>query len=175
MTVLTTQRLTLTPMQADDFDFLFAMWRHPVFCKAMNVEPMSEETVWMRLLRDIGHWQVCGYGNWLVRLKDSNTPIGSMGIFNYRRDMVPVLTVPELGWGFHPDFHRKGYGLESLSAALTYTDQVMKAPLTAAIISHANTASQGLARQAGYVDAGEVSFHGKPALFFERARPDAKT
>lgn len=172
MSEIVTKRLTLRPMAKDDFDFLHHMWTEPQFCEAMAVAPMSEETVWMRLLRDIGHWQVVGYGNWLVRLLDG-TPIGSMGIFDYRRDMEPPLMVPEVGWGLDPKYHGHGYGFEALMAALDYADRVLKAAKTAAIIAPNNAPSMALASKGGFCDVGECQFHKKPVRLFERLNPYA--
>ena len=70
MTVLTTARLSLTPMAVADFDNLCRLWRDKAFTGQIGLPVMLPETVWLRLLRDIGHWQVMGVGNWAVRRRD---------------------------------------------------------------------------------------------------------
>lgn len=54
MTVLTTGRLTLTPVGPSDYDDLCALWGNAAFATAILPEAMTPEDVWYRLLRDIG-------------------------------------------------------------------------------------------------------------------------
>ena len=63
---------------------------------------LSEEEIWFRLLRDLGHWAALGHGNWTVRLRAGGDYVGSVGVFDYRRDLDPPFDAPELGWGVAP-------------------------------------------------------------------------
>jgi len=67
MTILRTERLTLTPMAPVDLADLKALWADPAFTRHIFGKPLTGEEVWFRLLRDVGHWSVVGYGNWAVR------------------------------------------------------------------------------------------------------------
>src|SRR5690606_10913913 len=64
MTTLITERLTLTPVAVSDYDDLRAMWADPDVIRHIFPGPLSEEDVWFRLLRDLGHWEALGHGNW---------------------------------------------------------------------------------------------------------------
>lgn len=91
MTVLTTQRLTLTPVAVGDMDDLTALWADAEFTRHIMGRGLSEEEVWFRLLRDIGHWQAKGYGNWSIRETTTGAYVGSVGVLDYRRDRKSVV------------------------------------------------------------------------------------
>ena len=81
-TTLITERLTLTPVAVADYDDLKALWADPAFVRHIFPEPLTSEDVWFRLLRDIGHWETLGHGNWTVRLKDTGEYVGSVGVLD---------------------------------------------------------------------------------------------
>ncbi len=171
MNRIETARLILMPMTADDFEPLCTLWRNEDFVRDITRRPLTPEEVWMRLLRDIGHWQVFGYGNWSIRLKDGGNWIGSVGIFNYMRDIEPVFDAPEMGWGLDPAHHGHGYAREAVNAVLDLADGDLSLERTLCMISHDNEASRKLARKAGFRYRHDVTYHGEIASVFERLRP----
>lgn len=132
---------------------------------------MRPEEVWLRLLRDIGHWQVFGFGNWSVRLKDIEQPIGVVGIFDYKRDIKPAFDTLETGWVFDPAFHGQGYASEALAAALTCADDTLNLPRLVCMISPENEASLKLALKSGYKPLRDSTFHGESVFILERSHP----
>lgn len=170
MIILTTERLTLQPMTPDDFAPLCALWSNADFTRQIGLAAMTPETVWLRLLRDIGHWQVMGVGNWAMRRRDDDVWLGTVGIFDYRRDLVPAFGDLELGWGLHPDFHGHGYALEGVSAALHHADEVLKLRRTTCMISYDNAASLNLAHRVGFTDWCDGDLRGESLQLLERVR-----
>ena len=169
MTTLTTERLTLTPTQASDYETLRALWADPVFTHHISGgKGFSPEEVWLRLLRDIGHWSVLGYGNWQMRQTVTGDYVGSVGILDYRRDLDPPFDAPELGWGVAPAFQGQGYAQEGVNAALSWADTVLKAPRTVCMIDPANTPSLKLAERVGYRPYADATFKGVPIVLLER-------
>lgn len=168
MTILVTERLTLTPMQASDLADLTALWGDPAFATAIFPAPLSSEDVWFRLLRDIGHWEALGYGNWAMRENATGAYVGSVGVLDYRRILEPALDAPELGWGLAPRFQGKGMAFEALSAALAWCDEALNARRTVCMISPDNAASHALARRAGYVPYAETTYKDAPVVLLER-------
>ncbi|NJC41488.1 RimJ/RimL family protein N-acetyltransferase [Brevundimonas alba] len=168
MTTLITERLTLTPAALSDYDDLCALWADPAFIQHIFPDPLSREDVWFRLLRDIGHWEALGHGNWTIRLKDSGDYVGSVGVLDYHRVMEPAFDAPELGWGVHPRFQGKGLAFEALSAALAWCDDSLNAARTVCMISPDNTPSVALARRAGYAPYVETTYKGEAVTLFER-------
>lgn len=149
--VLTTERLILTPVAVTDFDDLKAIWNDEGFTRAITGRALTQEEVWFRLLRDIGHWQTLDHGNWAMRTRDTGAYVGSVGVLNYLRDLDPPFDAPELGWGVASAFQGQGLAREGLEAALNWTDTVLKAPRTVCMISPDNAPSLKLAERVGYV------------------------
>jgi RimJ/RimL family protein N-acetyltransferase len=166
-----TKRLILKPLAVTDYDFLCALWVQRGVYHHITGKPMRPEEVWLRLLRDIGHWQVFGFGNWLVRLKDTEQPIGVVGIFDYKRDIKPAFDTLETGWVFDPAFHGQGYASEALAAALACADDTLNLPRLVCMISPENEASLKLALKSGYKPLRDSLFHGEPVFILERSPP----
>ncbi len=168
MTVLITDRLTLTPAALSDYDDLRALWADPAFVHHIFPEPLTGEDVWFRLLRDIGHWEALGHGGWTVRLKETGAHVGGVGVLDFRRHLDPPFDAPELGWGVHPRFQGRGLAFEALSAALAWCDDALNAPRTVCMISPDNGPSLALAGRAGYASYAETTYKGDPVALFER-------
>ena len=170
MTVLSTARLTLAPVAVDDMDDLTALWADAEFTRHIMGRGLSEEEVWFRLLRDIGHWQARGYGNWSIRESDSGAYVGSVGVLDYRREMTPAFDAPELGWGVAPAFQGQGLAFEALQAALAWTDAYRLEPRTVCMISPENAPSVKLAERVGYRPYAEADYKDSRVTLFERPR-----
>ena len=167
-TTLITERLTLTPMQVSDFPDLTALWSDPAFATAIFPAALSSEEVWLRLLRDIGHWEATGYGNWAIRETAGGAFVGSVGILNYRRLVEPAFDAPELGWGVAPRYQGKGMAFEALSAALAWADETLNAGRTVCMISPDNAPSHALAKRAGFTPYAETTYKDAPIILLER-------
>ena len=170
MTVLTTDRLTLTPVAVGDMDDLIGLWADAEFTRHIMGRGLSEEEVWFRLLRDLGHWQAKDYGNWTIRESDTGAYVGSVGVLDYRREMTPAFDAPELGWGVAPAFQGQGLAYEALQAALAWTDAYRLEPRTVCMISPDNTPSIKLAERVGYRAYAEADYKESRVTLFERPR-----
>lgn len=165
---LITERLTLTPVAVSDYDDLRAMWGDPEVIRHIFPEPLNSEDVWFRLLRDIGHWEALGHGNWTLRLKNTGEHVGSVGVLDYHRVLDPPFDAPELGWGLRPAFQGQGLAFEAVSAALAWCDDALNAPRTVCMIDPTNTPSIALATRAGYREYARADYKGAPVILFER-------
>ena len=165
----------LTPVAATDLDDLSALWSNEDFSRHIMGRALSEEEIWFRLLRDIGHWAARGYGNWSIRLRDGGDYLGSVGAFDYRREMEPPFDAPELGWGVAPAFQGKGYAAEALTAALSWTDGSLAAPRTVCMIAPENLSSLRLAARVGFRPSANATYKGHAVQLFERFRPRSGT
>lgn len=170
MTVLKTDRLRLTPAAESDFADLKDLWGDADFVRPLFPTPMTGEEVWTRLLRDIGHWAVRGYGNWTVRLKTTGELVGSVGVLDYQRELDPPLDAPELGWAVATRFQGQGMAREAVLSALHWCDTVLDASRTQCIIDPDNAPSLGLAARLGYRPLRVSDFRGKPIQVLERLR-----
>lgn len=168
MTTLITKRLTLTPVAVSDYDDLCAMWTEPDVIRHIFPDPLNGEDVWFRLLRDLGHWEVLGHGNWTLRLRETGEHVGGVGVLDYRRVLEPAFDAPELGWGLRSAFQGRGLAFEAVSAALAWCDDALNAPRTVCMIDPTNTPSLALAARAGYREYARTDYKGAPVILLER-------
>ena len=168
MTILITERLTLTPVALSDYDDLRALWTDPEVIRHIFPEPPDSEDIWFRLLRDLGHWEVLGHGNWSVRLNGTGEHVGGVGVLDYHRVLEPAFDAPELGWGVHPRFQGKGLAFEAVSAVLAWCDGTLNAPRTVCMISPENAPSLALAARAGYAPYVETTYKGEAVTLLQR-------
>lgn len=167
--VLTTARLTLTPVALTDYDDLSELWRDARFTLPIAGRgPMTREEVWLRLLRDLGHWQALGMGNWAIRMSDTAHYVGSVGVLDYRRETHPPMEAPELGWGVGVRFQGQGLAREALEAALHWCDHSRRLPRTVCMIDPPNSPSLKLAARTGFTAYAEGTYQDKPVIFLER-------
>ncbi len=168
MTILVTDRLTLTPVQVSDYADLCALFGDPAFTHHIFGRGLGPEEVWFRTLRDIGHWEAMACGNWAARLRDGGDLVGTVGVLHYKREMTPAFDAPELGWGVAPRFQGQGLAFEGLSAALAWCDETLNAPRTVCMISPDNAPSHALAARAGYVRYAATTYKEAPVVLLER-------
>lgn len=167
---LRTDRLTLTPPAPADLDDEAAMWADPAVYAMIGGRAFTREEVWHRLLRYIGHWQVCGYGTWIVRTHDGAFA-GSVGLMDSRRATEPGYEgTPEAGWALMPRAQGHGYALEAMRALLGWADAQGFAR-TVCIVDPANAASLRLADKLGYRRVTEATYRNAPTLLLERLGP----
>ena len=170
MTILTTERLILTPVTITDFDDLKAVWSDEAFTRAITGRALGEEDVWFRLLRDLGHWQALGRGNWAMRLRDTGAYVGSVGVLHYLRELDMPFDAPELGWGVATAFQGQGLAREGLEAALVWADTVLDAPRTVCMINPDNLPSLKLAERVGYRPYAKGAYQASEVILLERLR-----
>lgn len=168
--LLTTDRLILSPVAPADFDDLKTVWSNEDFTRHIMGRALTSEEIWFRLLRDLGHWQVRGHGNWSVRRREDEAYVGSVGVLDYHRDIEPPLVDPELGWGVAPAFQGQGLALEAVAAVLAWADQSLAAARTVCMIGPDNLASLKLAAKAGYRPFERAEYKASPVILLERPR-----
>ena len=166
--ILTTERLVLTPVALSDFEDLCGLWGQEAFTRHIMPQPLTAEEVWFRLLRDIGHWAALGHGNWSIRSKDAGDYLGSVGVFDYHRQMTPAFEAPELGWGLSPAFQGRGHAAEAVTAALAWTDRTLEAARTVCMISPDNAPSMRLAARVGFAPYAETRYKDSAVVLLER-------
>jgi len=165
-----TPRLKLRGHRAGDFDACFDMWADPDVTRFIGGRPFSHEETWGRLLRYIGHWQVLGYGYWLVEDKATGAFLGELGFADMKREIDPPLEgMPEIGWALAAVVHGKGVASEAVKAAVAWGDAHFGPGVrTCCIIAPENTASIRVAEKCGYREFARTTYKGGPTLLFRR-------
>ncbi|WP_163782504.1 GNAT family N-acetyltransferase [Myxococcus vastator] len=167
-----TERLVMKGHSLEDYEECLAMWSDPAVVRYISGKPSTREEMWSRLLRYVGHWDLLGFGFWVVREKATGRLVGEVGLGDFHRDMQPPLGAgPEAGWVLAPGFHGKGYATEAVHAALAWADARLSPERVVCIIAPENAASIRVAGKCGFRQTGQGSYKGEPSLMFERLAP----
>ncbi|MBC6611816.1 GNAT family N-acetyltransferase [Hymenobacter sp. BT507] len=171
--LLETADLYLRAPYPTDLPEAAAMHTDPVFYRFLGNKPNSEEEVWRRMLAQLGHWAMLGYGAWAIEEKATGRYLGTVGFFDFQRDLTPSLKgIPEAGWVLAPHVHGRGYGSQALHAALAWADAQLPTNRITCIIDPDNIASLNLARKFGFQEFARATYHNDTIVVLERLRED---
>lgn len=164
-----TERLTLRVPRLEDFEDTYALWSNPEVVRYIGGKAFTREECWSRLLRYVGHWELLGFGFWVVREKGTGRFVGEVGLGEFRRDIQPPLgDSKEFGWVLSPAVHGKGYATEAVGAALKWAEGKFGPERVVCIIDPGNEASVNVARKNGFRQFTTGTYKGGPTLMFER-------
>ena len=153
--ILTTERLYLREMEPADF---------PALCKILlDTDVMyayegalsdTEAREWLN--KQMGNYQVYGFGLWAAVLKASGEMIGQCGLTmqNYRDAQVL-----EVGYLFQKAFWRQGYAAEAAIACRNYAFETLHADEVFSIIRDTNIPSQNVAIRNGMTRRDQIMKH----------------
>lgn len=111
--VIETKRLALRGPEASDypnFKATFTSYR----ARFMG-GPLNTYESWMLYAAEIGHWQIHGFGMWMIHDKETDETYGMAG--GWQPAGWPE---KELAWVIWPDAAGHGYALEATNAARDY-------------------------------------------------------
>ncbi len=169
--VIETERLHLRGHRESDLANCVAMWSEEAVTRFTVGRQLTEEEIWMRMIRHVGHWTLMGYGYWVIEEKSSGTFLGEAGIAEFHRGIAPsIVGIPEAGWVFASAVHGKGYGFEAAQAILAWGEAHFGSPRSVCLIDPGNAASLKLAAKLGYTEEARTDFRGKPTILLGRGR-----
>lgn len=164
-----TERLTLRRHALDDFPQIAAMWGDPDVVRYISGSPLSEEDVWGKMMRMVGHWSLMGFGDWVVREKATGRFVGEVGFGNFKRMLDPPFDgAPEAGWALATWAHGKGYAAEAVRAALAWGDDHFSKARMVCMISPQNAPSLRLAQAVGFREYAQATYKGSDSTLLER-------
>ncbi len=168
---INTARMTLRAMRADDFGRFAEIWAAPEVVSHIGGKPRPKAQSWDAFLRNAGHWQITGFGQWAIQLHGQKPMAGQTGFFFGSRglgeDFDPF---PEAGWIMEPGVQGQGLGLEAARAAHDWFDRVI-AGRTVCMITPDNHGSLRLAEALGYTLLREAEFEGETVQLMTRKGP----
>lgn len=145
MQPLLTKRLIVRRFAPGDLADYRAYDAHPRVREFQRGDPLSIEQATSYLAeqaaideRKTGSWH--GYA---VEHAESGVAIGDVGIF------LASDAEGEVGFQFHPDYHRQGYGREAMSGFLAYVFGTLKVDHVTARCDPGNDASRALLTRLG--------------------------
>lgn len=111
--VIETQRLVLRGPEPEDypnFKATFASYR-----SRFMGGPLNPYETWMLYAAEIGHWNIRGFGMWMIHDKNTDETYGMAGGW-----FPPKWPEREIAWIIWPDKAGQGYALEATHAARRY-------------------------------------------------------
>lgn len=166
---LTSARLVLTAPTLADAAGSASMWADPVVTRHIGGTPSTAGAAWLRFLAYVGHWNLLGYGYFVLRERATGRFVGEAGFADYHREIEPPLgDVPEAGFALAPWAHGQGYATEALRTLLAWADAALPAPRTACLVAPENAASQRVVQKCGYTRVRETLYKGAPLVVYER-------
>ena len=164
-----TERLLLRHWRKQDFRPYHAIVSHPEVHRHFGPEPMSVEECWRRVNATVGHWQLCGFGNWAVERKADGALLGIAGLFTAWRDLEPEFgEEPEMGWIMAAETHGQGLATEANKAVIDWAEANMAPTPFWAVIAPENAPSITLAERLGFEHFHETPYHGATTLVMRR-------
>ena len=157
--VLETRRLVLRGPEAEDypnFKATFTSYR----ARFMG-GPLNPYESWMLYAAEIGHWQIRGYGMWMIHDKTTDETYGMAG--GWKPAQWPEA---EIAWVIWPDKGGKGYALEATDAVRRYLYAEKGWTTAVSYIDPKNLDSIRLAERLGAVkDPDAASIDGSDAVY----------
>lgn len=168
---INTARLVLRAMRPEDFDRFAEIWADPGVLCHLNSEPWSRGRAWEAFLRNAGHWEMTGFGQWALVEQSTRRMIGQAGFFFGSREMGGDFDpFPEAFCVLATEAQGAGLGFEAAQAAHDWFDRVVPGQLVAKV-SIDNVAVLRLAAKLGYEELREAEFDGSPMVLLSRNGP----
>ena len=111
--VIETERLVLRGPEPEDypnFKHTFSSYR-----SRFMGGPLNAYETWMLYAAEIGHWQIRGYGMWMIHDRETDATLGMAG--GWKPAAWPEA---EIAWIIWPETAGRGYALEATHAARRY-------------------------------------------------------
>ena len=168
MIKFTSDRLLLRAFTKDDAPFIRLLmnskgWIEFIGDRSIHSNADAEAYI---IKNYLGSYQKHGFGAYLVLLKETNTPIGSCGL--YKRDN---LDYPDIGFAFLPEYHARGYAFESASRIMEFAKEDLDLKTILGITMEENRNSVRLLNKLGMknIDTIKLNEDPVPLLLFSKS------
>jgi len=154
---LETDRLLLRMFRDDDLDAYHAMCSDPEVMEFIgDGKALTQLEAWRQMAAILGHWQLRGYGSWVLEEKASGRLVGRAGFIN-------PATWPELeiGWALARECWGHGYATEAARAILAHGRSVFHFSRVISLIAPQNIRSIRVAERLGATAEREIEFFSK--------------
>ena len=141
---LTTERLSLRPMQMSDAGDLFEVFSHPGAMKYWSTLPYTDLAQMQGHIKETLEADPATTVEFAVEYK--GRAIGKAGFWK----------IPEIGYILHPDHWRKGFGAEMLQALIAYGFEERGFDHIFADVDPENVASIKLLGRMGFQETGRA-------------------
>jgi ribosomal-protein-alanine N-acetyltransferase len=138
LSILETERLVVRKLTPADAGFILKLLNEPSFIQNIGDKGVrsKEDAVKYITTGPMDSYERCGFGLYLVLLKEGGVPIGICGLL--KRE---VLEDVDIGFAFLPKYWSRGYAVESAAAVMAYGRNELGIRRIAAITSPDNDGS----------------------------------
>ncbi|MFN7092032.1 MAG: GNAT family N-acetyltransferase [Allorhizobium sp.] len=155
--MIETERLSLRPPVHADFQATADMFAEEAVTLHIGNRPLSRSDAWAKFLRDVGHWEVMGFGLFSVTERTTAAYVGKIGFALFERDLgSKAATNIEMSWTLRSQFHGRGFAPEAARAAQNWFESKYS-QRTACLIAAANTSSIKLATRLGFEEVDRLT------------------
>ena len=119
--------------------------------------PLDRTDAWLHLAMLIGHWQMRGYGTWMLEDPADGSFVGRVGLFH-----PAGWDEAELGWMIVPALRGRGLATEAARAVRDVAFGTLGMTSLISLIKPGHEASRRVALKAGAIAAETVSFPDGP-------------
>lgn len=169
MTILSTERLRLEPIDEHHFDGLQAMNRLPDVMRFISGQPETPEQTRAMIALVKGRWAEYGFSWWAFVEQATNDVIGAGCIQYLGRDPA---NPHEIGWRLAPDCWGRGLASEAARAMAAFAFESLNAPTLVAVCLPENAASRRLMASLGMHYRDLETWYERPHAVFEMTRAD---
>lgn len=152
---LSTNRLTIRPITANDASFLLALLNSEDFIKNIRNNHVQTTEQVMELIKNRYTVAYPDYGLFIVERQSDNKMVGTVSYI--RRDN---LNLDDIGYAFLPEFFGQGYATEAASA-LVKRAKDLNFPGLHGVVDFDNLASQHILKKLGFTEGGTVLMEGE--------------
>ena len=145
--IIETERLSLCKLNPNDVVFIFKLLNTPSWLKYIGdrgIKTMDNARDYI-ITGPMFSYNKHGFGLWLVKLKNDDTPIGICGLI--KRDTLEYI---DIGFAFLPEYTGKGYALEAAKATMDYAKNELELKRVVAITTKDNESSIALLKKIGF-------------------------
>lgn len=163
---LDTERLTLRPWREADFPAYVRLVGDAATARFIG-GACSAEDAWRRMATLVGHWQLRGFGVWVVAPKPDDAFAGYCGLW-YPHGFPE----PELAWSLLPEHQGRGLATEAALCARSFAYRELAWRTLMSVIAHENRPSQRVAARLGAVPERDTELRGASVALWRHPPPD---
>ena len=149
--LLSTERLVLRPVTADDYDALLAHWTQPDVRRFLfDGAALSAAEVAETIEESIGHFAARGFGIWLIELGSGVGLVGTAADLAGTAGLRPLKESGlEIFYSLAPGAWGHGYATEACRAVVEYGLGPLALPEVLAEVDEGNAASVAVVKRLG--------------------------
>lgn len=168
---LHTDRLILRTFRESDIDAYAAMGADPEVMAFLSADGglLSRADSWRQMAMMLGHWELRGYGTWVVEERDTGELVGRVGLHN-----PEGWPDRELGWTIARKFWGRGYAAEAARASIAHAFETLGWTHLVSLIHPDNHRSARLAERLGYRIHGTAEIRGLHLTMYRLDKVQAK-